>query len=253
MIRFILLYVLLAHSFLAGEDIYLLGHPRSGNHWLSYCLVQLLGRPCLSHPGTDHPFYWMSHEHKEKVSFDGSETQPVFYHAHNPVDLNLSQANPDEDWLILLVRDYKETLMSDNYDRQDVAIQRIKSERLADPNNPYLLRNNLYLNNLLCYHFWNPEKRILIYYEDLVDNPEPVFSNLCQKLEIKSESLTQFLDDLDNHRHFSLKTTRNRLPDVFDFKRHTKLMSEECRVTIDHFFQNYMAEIADLYLRRYAE
>jgi len=257
LIVYFLLSLVLMGSALSAERVFFLGHPRSGNHWMTYILVQLLDRPCVSHPSVE-PFFWMSEDKKKAEYLDDPLSRPVILHAHNPFDAGMHLVDFRDDWLIFILRDFKETLMSDNHDHEANVILRLEHERrFLNMQDPYRHRVNSYVNDLRCYDQWNPEKRLIVYYEDLIASPNEVLTQLASVFGLSQERLDSFLENFEVHqskcfnRSFIKKRKLLENQGVFDLKRHTKKMSPRGVRIVDEFFKRQCPDYWDRYLYRY--
>lgn len=231
--------------------IYFLGQPRSGNHFASYVISRILNIPCISHPNTG-PFLWLSNEWKDTIDVKNPYQQKCFFHGHNPFDLNLSVADKSKDYLIFILRDYKENFMSLAYDKEDIAMMSLKNE-LLDIKDPYEAKVNSYINNITCFDKWDENKRFLIYYEDLIKNPEKPIMELCYFFDIDPQRAVKFLKDFEEHQKQCFDMSFGKKRDYNDLKRHSEKMNGQNIEEMDNFFCKNFPEHWEKYLKRYKE
>ncbi len=98
--------------------------------------------------------------------------------------------DPQEETLILIVRNPKE------------AIKRHMGKLNLEILNDQLVLN--YFDNLALYDVWNPGKRLLIYYEDLIRHPELVYRKLLNFLDASDAYLSEFMDKYTWHKKQAL-------------------------------------------------
>lgn len=247
-------------GFTNEANIFVLGYPRSGNHWSCYTLAKLMNIPCISHPGSG-PWVWVSNGVDR--NFDVSQLQQplqlhAFYHGHNAIDCALHEADQSTDILIILLRDYKESIMSVNYDNEVNVVSNIVDEYRTynEQKNPFMSRANSYFNILRCYECWDPQKRFLIYFEDLIAEPKQVLMNLSNFLDIDEAEVEEYLSNIEYHKERALDTTfrpeeDEKRKNSEDLRKHTKKMSKKNIKYIDSFVERNFPEFWGKYLSRY--
>ena len=139
--------------------------------------------------------------------------------------------------LILLLRDYKEVLYR----------QKIRGGNGLEG----------YFQNLKVFHNWNEQKRFLVYYEDLIDEPERVLPELLTFLQENKRGLRLFLTELE-FRGESVWATLNRLgistfPEEEDFYYHTRKKSKNELFEMDKKARAVHPGLFERYLTRYEE
>jgi hypothetical protein len=113
-----------------------------------------------------------------------------------------------------------------------------------------------YFNNLRCYDYWDPDKRFLIRYEDLILNPEKVLNELANFFNVNEETLNNFLENFDYHRKCCLemydgkhkKASQSKGKDVL---YHSKKLGYDKCVSIDSLVKDLFPDFFDKYLKRY--
>jgi hypothetical protein len=180
--------------------IYHLRAPRSGSHWFFYCVNTLFGKGI---------YYDGSSSCYRDNSYLRNEGKIVS--AHNPYDLHLDKDSRNKDLLILLIRNYRECLIREYEDPELVKneiLYQASFNPLSHDNHWVLnLRMNHYFHNLRVYDIWNPEKRIMVYYEDLLQKPQETLQKLADFLGEKNKEveISAFIDKIDVHMENSIK------------------------------------------------
>lgn len=164
---------------------YLLSYPRSGNHWVRFIIEFLTGRPslgCKTSEDKDKPIY--------QTNFNGGykpikieDTSPIIRKSHSPGEIM------DCDKLIVIVREYKECIIRHNSGR-------ITKKDI-----------DVYYNIIKFYDEFNGDK-LLIKYNDLLNNNENVAQNIFEFLECDNRNkLKEFLNNVDVYRIMNRNVT----------------------------------------------
>lgn len=163
----------------------LLSYERSGAHWLTYCLYKLVEHHSINYNSQCADF----NRFIPKLPSNPKATRG-FFRAHDVKGLykyHRKVLSKETDRLLLLLRDYKEC-----YPRHD-------------PNDPLLLlteQKRHYFDNLEVYHNWPPERRYLVYYEDLISDLPTTLENVLVFLGEPVDGMSQFLAHLEEHKQF---------------------------------------------------
>lgn len=222
-------------SFFCHADAYpktfLLTFPRSGTHWMMYCLQTLTGRP------------WHVHNRNllKWIDFENDENMPYLYHTH--YIRCLASPNRDKDFLIVLLRNYKECFLR-QYGSYDAMQRELKGKGFY------------YFENLKYFDSWAPDKRILIYYEDLMADSK---SEVTRVLTLMGESLDgveAFFVEVDRHRERVIQYYNRRYDGAEsrgeDALYHSKSYPVEDLQKIDQIIQEAYPDLWQKYLKRYA-
>ncbi len=217
----------------------LLSYPRSGSNWLSYCIE------CLS-----------------EMQIGGSLTG--FLSIGNKI--TKSHGNTKSWWkdfilckdsLILMVRNYKECVVRNC----DGDLAKVFSDLQGGLPLKTGIEKTDYISILKLFEY-TKEKKHLIYYEDLVQNPYQELSRLVKFLEQfggNKGNITSFMKQYEQHRKTSLELygkkidkprtngTRNEL--LF----HSKKLTKETKLKIDDHLIKRFPNIYNKYLKRYGE
>ena len=224
---------------------YLLSFPRSGNTWLRYCLEVLTKRPTL--------------EKMEEVILDYNrplgfsfpevgtdfEKSPIWkMHTIDWFNNKFQSYHPDQETLIFVLRNPKEVIS-----RQ---CGTINVKMLKDKNH----FQQHYFINLEIFHHWNPDKRHLIYYEDLMENPQETLRELLLFLNEDPSAVDEFMQHYKEHKAKSLKIYQSFSTSVTkgnSMTHHSKKIHHTERIAIDSFIKATYPELWNNYLSRYAE
>ncbi len=222
---------------------YLLSYPRSGNTWMRYCIECLLQRPTLEYRqgmiakhNCPLGFWW-------DLGTDFSK-DPVWKVHDKGWMRRMGTLDPQAETLILIVRNYKEAIT--RHMRRPLHTSMLKQGHVK-----------VYFDNLLLYEAWNPAKRLLIYYEDLLSQPEKTLKQL----------VAFFNGDVDEVNAFMLEITKHKKKcvDIYvDYEGpsltqgkyliyHSHQIEDEERKNIDTYVAETYPLLWQKYLNRYAD
>ena len=231
----------------------LLSYPRSGNHLVRYILEYITGLPtsgCYGNP-KDRPIYTnkfpnketpLSHvDHNYHFSFTKFHKIPSVYNSA------YLKADPS---LILIVRDYKECIISHlrKTSGKDYSIETTFQKEM-----------NFYFK-LLHYYDTYEGKKMIIYYEDLLNDFENVLIQLSKFIpNVKKEYLIKLIKNKDHHCYLS-SNGKNRSwggsnsngEISFHFKN-ASLNEKKYILNILQMFRKTHTPLFRKYLKRYKE
>ena len=168
------------------------------------------------------------------------DREPVYkmHHMEN-------HANPKKDYLIFLVRNYKECLIRELHNSKKKALL-------------YLLNpQNQFCKNIREFDKWPEERRLLIYYEDLITQPSDVYKKLTAFLDEGTEKVENFIEELDQHRqnciNFYIEYAGPSVTKGKEKLHHSKKFTLEQRCHMDQLIRNNLKNLYDKYLTRYSE
>ncbi len=223
---------------------FLLTYPRSGTNLMS-CYIQSL---------TAQPIHWIEQPDARisdnRLGIPLDYTKTIIYRDHG--QLNLSAWNKNQNQLLLVVRNYKESLH-----RANILFLKNPKDFLALFIQPSAALED-YTRNLMTYHNWDPAYRLLVYYEDLIQNP---VEEMCRVLDFFGEEVPDFLTT-EYLKEVSLQALESyhiqHLPSGGshskgeDLEYHTKQLPEEIVQTIDACMEQKYPLLWQQYLKRYA-
>ncbi len=228
--------------------IYLLSFPRSGNHWLRYCLQYLTGRQTFEHfPRGNFAQLKKWVEFTNETSMPIEQNKEIIWKVHFPYYFAFTGGyNLQNDKLIFLLRDYKECLI------------RQVSPTVFDGD--FLAKYDvfLYFQNLQFYCNWPQNKKILIYYEDLIVKPEETLKRILNFLEEDTKPLSNFLKFYQKHKTNSLlyyaKNIGKPITLGRSIKHHAANLTKDKKVEIDMKIARAYPYLWEKYLKnKYAE
>ncbi len=235
--RRIFYFFVFISSFLIAKEptVYFATYPKSGTNWMMYCMTELTGRGWSL--GLKNGLYTTA-----GVRADTSLKK--FAHSHFARRIQ-KRANPNRDLFILLVRNYKECMT------------RRRGSFDAVLNKPE--KNLFYFKNLQIFDNWNPKKRLLIYYEDFICDPEETLAKVMEFVQQPDEErLQQFMENFPMHRQKVLYYYQeNRIGGTqsqgTDILHHSRNVPEEKLIRLDHYVQKKFPHLFEKYLSRYAQ
>lgn len=261
---------LLFSQFLDGR-IYVLGYPKSGNNLLCYSLANILDRAVFF---GDTKIYFLPNTLGDLTYFEKikdanwnkqkmNETRNraiIFNHA--PAWVHLNEAKPSQDYLIVIVRDYHECITkhvafknqkNESFDAETILKWFRNIPNFVAPENCFESDKVHYMNILRCYDKWNPQKRVLVYYEDLLTDFESTMRECIEKLHVPHPHLEEFLLQKEERLEECRESYRwGETASNGDLKFHQeKWLTPEIAVEIDAILERKFPYFCRTYLKRY--
>ena len=196
--------------------------PRSGNHWVRYIVEWFSKRPTIGDGKRDLPIY-------KKVGLKGISGKPIAKKRHR-IDESMHDKK-----LLLIVRNFMEN--KDIIDHQTIDYEAHKYH-LPD----------VYMGLIEQYDVW-PEDKIILYYEDLMDDPFESIMSILEFFKIDSDNVLNFINDIDIHRHNMMSYYMS----FMGIRSRTELTEEAANRAVeykDYIINNY-PELSKKYLSRY--
>lgn len=247
------LFAMLSGAPAEEPEMLCLSFPRSGTHWTLYCLSILLEKNIIFDRGMSEVEPFMG---KLGLLNNGN-----IYAAHNPKDLWIKKDHNSRDYLILILRNYREAMLRNMNDNAIDVIKTIKAWKdfdWLDKNKKlcYIQYRNSYINNIRCFDKWDEDKRILIYLEDLIDNPDKVLANVLSKFErdYNPDKLENFLQNIESHAQACLgiySSQGGSKSKGKDHLYHTKKIGNNYSKKIDKTMKENFPYYFNKYLKRY--
>lgn len=224
------------------ENVFLLSFPGSGNTWTRYCIEFITKRP------TGEAIYLFPVQ-KDNLRMDcplnNNFPLGVNYDAPPVIKIHdIKDRYPmgENDYLIVVVRNYKESLL--RHLGSDVA------RAIATLQDPH----NMYTNALKAYHEWPDDRKLLIYYEDFLQFPEQTLYRLADFFHTGHELIPQFIQELETHRQNGIAIYEHHsVTQGKDLHYHGNRISAELRRELDTLCEAADPEMFKTYLLRYRE
>ena len=230
---------------------FVISYRHSGSHFLMY-MVQYFSKRVWQVPHKRYIF------HSDRLD----ETLPPLYRCHEctPTDFfnewhgYYFPYDSSQDKLILLLRNYKECCFKKNRYQQFQHTPKFKE----------LLQEGAkkYYDLLACYDGWNPERRLLIRYENLLLNTEETLHEILEFLEVP-------FDEMEMKSFFKPKNFlfhKNRCMILMkilncssskskgvSINYHSKFADPKVLDQIDSYFENISPDLYQRYLEEYRE
>ncbi|MEO9476656.1 MAG: sulfotransferase domain-containing protein [Cyclobacteriaceae bacterium] len=207
----------------------LVSYPRSGTNWLRFIIESLTDKRT---PG--------------QIRYSRSKEYAVD-RAHCA-----SKNGMKYDKMILVLRDYRECMLR-HLDALWLHHQNVE-DFLNEQN--VISKPSWYVDNIKAFEDF-PRQKLLLYYEDLVDNPSEYVKELGQFLGVEELKILHFLKELPKKQQESeasynkthgAHTAGKKSKHSFHSK---KLLSSEQAKNFDRYFATNYPEIWEKYLKRY--
>ncbi len=256
------LFLMLIHLFLPiytycnseySENVIVLTPQRCGTHWLLYSLRNLTKASPI-HGVEVNEFSPLADSKLDIFGKPINYNKYFYVHAHLPIWI---PEGYEQNKLICIIRNYKESLLR-MYDFTYIksAIGKRYGDRFFEQLSPYDTVISWYFENLKFYDEYTGNK-ILIYYEDLISEPERVFRRLLLFLDVSDQYLTKFMSKIDNHKKKSLSFYDNHRfgskSRGTDFHFHSRKLDKSELITFDQLVNNNYPSLYVKYLYRYKE
>lgn len=222
-------------SWAESSNVYILSYPRSGNQWLNLCLDAILSAPDTS---------------------GRVEVAPNLKLLNNYYSVtNLDQVDKSRNFLVVIVRNYRECMMRQCRNNEMKVAAQLDIEYNSFCKQIFSSEGQLspinYSRILKWYDEWNPDKRFLIYYEDLMNRPEEILTGLIAFLGKDTYKVSRFMAEYEGLKAYSLKAYLNPQSIHFGVDFHASLMSAEKIAFCDNFMKTKYPDYWEKYLSRY--
>lgn len=176
----------------------LLSYPKSGNTWVRYIIECITNRPTLMHYSswtpvvTDGPILKFLNKEHVYHSF------PVFK-VHERGGISKIFGEENSYLLILLLRDYHECIPRNI---KGVLKKTPISQKMQEFRIKFEMKS--YLRNVEFFVNYNPYRKMVVYYEDMMTQPEKEIQKICNFLGGDKDEVSKFFFEYDEHRKSSL-------------------------------------------------
>lgn len=227
-----------------GDRTFLLSYPRSGNTWTRYWLEYLTERPTFHRfnlkDSRNHPIAW-------SAGFEINPMLPPIEKVHRQMEIKKANGDWMHDKLILIVRNPKEALS--RHGDKEITLAVLQGDGSKGNSDP-----RIYFDNIAVYDAWNSEKRLLIFYEDLIGKPIQTIVRILVFLESPLDKIDLFIKDYKWHQKNAIKIYKESESKGNDLLYHSKLIDPVHRKQIDVWLAQLYPYIWQTYLgHRYAE
>lgn len=218
------------------KTVVILSYPKSGNTWLRYIIEAVTGRPSLGSPSglsEDLPIY---------TRVEGLEVDPDA--VPSAVKRHWVRHINEEDRqrpLIVAVRNYKECFIRN----RRFLVEDLKIAFEVE------VEGRLYMEDLAYYTDYAGPK-LLLFYEDLIDEPVNAITSLMRFLEVPDEDCSRFLERYEEHRDRSLGAYPSQTLGKAKI-HHARSLSHSERRAWDRQVRGLNPALYDRYLTRYRE
>ncbi len=229
---FIFLFSIGLSSLSANGYICVLGYPESGGFWLDISLNDMLST-------LDQRGVIRSDPHLKRLSYSA-------------VQLGLEKLDKSQNYLIVIVRNYRECMMLRYLENPEMSLDVLKREyQVLSESAADLTVGANYAANLKWYDEWDEGKRFLVYYEDLIQYPEATFKALIRLLGKDETLVDQFMDHFIEKRKLAFGDPRELELLNKGLLYHTSLMPKEKILAVDEFMKTKYPAYWEKYLCRY--
>ena len=184
---------------LAGSEVFLLcSYPRTANTWVRYAIETMFSSPTIGPGGGFHRGSLPYNNYKELLKLvdrefnlpirkSGLNRDKVLIKVHY-----LSWIKNRDMPTILILRDYKECIPS-HVSRGGFSGNFLETLRFILGSESYYFEN-IRLFDSLC------KRKLVLYYEDIVKYPKREFLKIATFLDVDSQNVGQFVDNIAEHK-----------------------------------------------------
>ncbi len=216
----------------------LLSYPRSGNTWVRYCVEYLTKQPTIGYTVALSAAWDMKCLGSFVDLGVDLDADNILFKRHA-----LHYLHEDVDKLVLIIRNYKECIIKH---------KSTNPAKKRKPLNIHFLENANYMGLIEYYDQFVGDK-VLIYYEELITNIEPILEQLLTLLEYDDSYLKSFMENLDQHKVQSLNLYGNSSTQGKKILHHSYELSEELTQQWDEYLLEHHKLLFNKYLQRYVE
>ncbi len=174
------------------------------------------------------------------------------YHilANHPDKLANIELDSEKDYLIFLIRNYRESMLRHFLEDVDRVVAHLEN----DSKDHYVLK---YFENLKVYDEWPSSRKLLVYYEDLVQKPAEAISKIASFLQIEEGVVDNFIDHFENLNKNTLTQyneqigTSEKSSGGKDILSHSKGVELYNLIEMDSLAKKRAGALYDKYLKRY--
>jgi hypothetical protein len=186
---------ILSFSNINDTDVILLSYPRSGNTFTRYCIEYVTKRPTFSSLTLNNKAINSSYGN----TFPDLQTDFSKHRVFKTHGISKENINKYKDYgLILILRNYKEALVRHQTDPKH--------------SHPLTIHDDLYcpsyINCINTFVNWKNKHKLVLFYEDLVDNPDYYIQNIVDFFQTDQKNATTILASFDLHK--------NRVIDIYN-------------------------------------
>lgn len=231
------------------QKTFIFSYPGSANTWIRYCLEYLTQRPSFARFGPTSKKNPVDLPLGLFANFPIDMNKPPLEKVHSPENIRDAKGKKEEDLLIFVLRNPKE-----------VFVRNRPAKEIVDLINKGIFSSHidLYFRDLALFHVWPEDKKILIYYEDLIAFPEKNLKNILEFLnEPLGETFAEFMSNYDQHKKKALsikETLSHNYTNGEEVFFHSKKLSKADRHKIDTYIARIYPILWETYLKEaYAE
>lgn len=237
------------------DVLHVFSYPRSGTNFLVSLLTELSQRKA-GHYGRLHNSAW------NPLNLPIDTNLPPVFVVHYPDHIS-SLIDNESHLLIALVRNFKENGTRNLYDLNTNSSQSIQELLKNTSSFPILKkfimgktidkRNYLpYFEILNIYDSWPEDKRLLIYYENLITHPEKEAKRIAAFLSLNEENLVERVNHLQQKILENFSNRHKSYTSGKDLLAYSKKLSKEEHYFLDNYVKSTYPVLWEKYLSRYS-
>ncbi len=236
-------FFLLFSSFLSGEKVILTSYPGSGSHWFMYATQT------FTHD------VWHAPTRDLNLTGYASRDTSTFFRGHTIVNGEAItnnhgrtfQFNKEKDTLILILRNYKDVFLRK---KQNFSLNEKTKKEIS-------LFFNGYYKLIELFESWDTERKILLYYDELIDPACSFLYRIAHLIDAERDSIEKFVEQRRAHEELckhALRTMHHfKLPSGKDTQYYTRKHSKHVLQYLDTLAEKKAPLLFHKYLHRFQQ
>ncbi len=224
-------------------DAFLFSFPFSGSHWLMYSITTITGK------------FWTRRTKAELAyhNFNLPVTEaPLLFHTHEVEQNRFKRPfHPEEDKIILLLRNYKEVFIRMVRPENVTSLLDSYEQHQNDEDKWPRNHTNKYFELLKIFDEIPNKNKCIVYYEDLIKDPAKIITEIVLFLNGSQEKLDEFLENLKLHQRKMIAFYEVSLSKGKDLFFHSKKVSTDTLIRFDNAIKKLHPHLFKKYLTRY--
>lgn len=229
-------------GFAKEPTLFVFSYPRSGTHWFMHCARFVMTNP-------------------QSKKFFPSKVPGGVRHSHSIRIFEENNKAPwkdkilEHDFLILIIRDFKEAMLRHFNDDYETVINHIHDDSQDQ-------KQLKFFENLSFFDNWPSDRKLLMYYEDFLTSPKDELKRFITFIGLKQNNLSSLIKNLETHKQliidkYNYEHKRRNLPNVGsrsegkDFHYHAKRVPLEAIKEMEASAKNRNLFLYNKYLKRY--
>ncbi len=233
----------------AGQRIFFSSPPRSGTHWMMYIMQYFSKRLISSKRAGEDASADKCCIGRDHYSFGCDPSKPLIHVRHevNQFFRDSFAFEPPKrnvDQFVLIVRNPVESAIRSYMHGRGLSYEELLCKFQKQG-------YRVLVNNLNFYDRWPSERRLLVYYEDLMEFPLETITRIVTFLGESTDLVADFIEHLDGHKTTCLTQYKQSMTQGKDLTYHSRQLSEQQLQRLEEIIKESDIKVWKKYLGRY--